>query len=222
MKFQEYLKMANFEKSWSSKSTVSITERIGGTIHKEGPLKPRVEGATRTLNQPISKLDSIAHKLAEKDAKLFQRIVKAQQSHDMTKAKILANELSELRKNEKMIGNMRLSIEQVQMRLSTVGQLGDTMAALGPAMATMRAMGPALARFMPEADAEFAAMGDVLGGLTSNSFEGSFENSVGSNEETDLILQEASTVAGSQIGEKFPSVPTGLPSNISSTSVEQY
>jgi len=85
----------------------------------------------------------------------------------------------------------------------------------------MKAMGPALARFMPEADAEFAAMGDVLGGLTSSSFEGSFENSVGSNEETELILQEASTVAGSQIGEKFPSVPTGISSSIS-TSAEQY
>ena len=214
--------MANFEQNWSPKPTVSITDKVGGIIHKEEPLKPRVEGATRKLNQPISKLESMTRKLAEKDAKLFQRIVEAQQSHDMTKAKILANELSELRKNEKMIGNMRLSIEQVQMRLSTVGQLGDTMAMLAPAMATMKAMGPALARFMPEADAEFAAMGDVLGGLASNSFEGSFENSVGSNEETDLILQEASAVAGSNIGEKFPSVPTGLSSNVSSTSVEQY
>jgi len=64
-------------------------------------------------------------------------------------------------------------------------------------------------------------MGDVLGGLTSNTFEGSFENSVGSNEETDLILQEASAVARSQIGEKFPSVPTGISSDISS-STEQY
>jgi len=213
--------MANFEQNWAPKPTVSITEKIGSSIKKEGPLKPRVEGATRTLNQPISKLDSMAHKLAEKDARLFQRIVEAQQSHDITKAKVLANELSELRKNEKVIGNMRLSIEQVQMRLSTVGHLGDTMAALGPAMATMKTMGPALAKFMPEADAEFAAMGDVLGGLTSNTFEGSFENSVGSNEETDLILQEASAVAGSQIGEKFPSVPTGISSDISS-STEQY
>jgi len=213
--------MANFEQNWAPKPTVSITEKIGSSIKKEGPLKPRVEGATRTLNQPISKLDSMAHKLAEKDAKLFQRIVEAQQSHDLTKAKVLANELSELRKNEKVIGSMRLSIEQVQMRLSTVGHLGDTMAALGPAMATMKAMGPALAKFMPEADAEFAAMGDVLGGLTSSTFEGSFENSVGSNEETDLILQEASAVAGSQIGEKFPSVPTGISSGISS-SAEQY
>jgi division protein CdvB (Snf7/Vps24/ESCRT-III family) len=214
--------MVNFEQSWSPRTTVGITERIGGAIHKEGPLKPRVEGATRTLNQPITKLDSIAKQLAQKDAKLFQRIVDAQQSHDKIKAKGLATELGELRKHEKVIGNIRLSIEQVQMRLSTVNELGDVMHALGPAMSTMKEMGPALAKFIPEADAEFTAMGDTLGGLFSSSFEGSFESSVGSNEETELILQEASAVAGSQIGEKFPTVPTSISSGISSTSAEQY
>ena len=87
--------MVNFEQSWSSRTTVGITEKIGGVIHKEGPLKPRVEGAARTLNQPISKLDSISKQLEQKDAKLFQRIVDAQQNHDKIKAKGLATELGE-------------------------------------------------------------------------------------------------------------------------------
>jgi division protein CdvB (Snf7/Vps24/ESCRT-III family) len=214
--------MANFEQSWTPSTSVGLTEKIGGVIHKEGPLKPRVEGATRTLNQPISKLDSIAKQLAQKDAKLFQRIVDAQQSHDKVKAKGLATELGELRKHQKVIGNIKLSIEKTQMRLSTVGALGDVMHALGPAMATMKVMGPALAKFIPEADAEFRNMGDTLGGLFSNSFEGSFDSNVGSDAETELILQEASAVAGGQIGEKFPSVPTSLSSGMHSTSVDQY
>ncbi|MDH3617235.1 MAG: Snf7 family protein [Nitrosopumilus sp.] len=210
--------MVNFEQSWSSPSKVGITEKISEAIHKEGPLKPRVEEATRTLNQPISKLDSISKQLEQKDAKLFQRIVDAQQNHDKINAKGLATELGELRKHEKVIGNIRLSIERTQLRLSTVNELGDVMHALGPAMSTMKAMGPALTKFIPEADAEFSAMGDTLGGLFSNSFEGSFESSVGSDEETELILQEASAVAEDQIGEKFPTVPTSLSSGIASTS----
>ncbi len=212
--------MANFEKSWSSQPTPGIKEQITGVIHKEGPLKPRVEGATRTLNQPISKLDSIAKKLSDKDNKLFQKIVEAHQNKDRMKAKILANELSELRKHEKVVGNMKLSIERVQMRLSTVNELGDMMHVLGPAMSAMRSMGPALSKFIPEADAEFSAMGNVLGGLMSNSFEGSFDSGMGSNEEADLILQEASAVAQTQIGEKFPTVPTSLSSGLSSTTTE--
>ncbi len=213
--------VANFEQTWSPKPTVGITEKIGGAIHKEGPLKPRVEGATRKLSQPIDKLDFMAKKLEQKDAKLFQRIVEAKQSHNVRQAKVLANELAELRKHKKVIGNMKISIEQVKMRLTTVNELGDMMYALGPAMSTMRALGPALSKFIPEADAEFTAMGDALGGLMSNTFEGSFENSYGSNEETELILQEASAVAGNKIGEKFPTVPVSIGSGLTS-SADQY
>lgn len=208
--------MTNFEQNWTPKTTVGITEKIGGVIHKEGPLKPRVEGATRQLSRPIGKLDSMVQKLDQKDSKLFARIVQAKQSQNMSQAQILANELVELRKHKKVVGNMKISIEQVKLRLTTVNELGDMMHALGPAMSAMKQIGPELSRFIPEADAEFSAMGDTLGGLMSNSFDGSFEGSFDSNEETDLILEEASAVAGNQIGEKFPTVPTEIQSELTS------
>ena len=50
----------------------------------------------------------------------------------------------------------------------------------------------------------------------SNTFEGSFEGSFDSNEETELILKEASAVAGEQIGEKFPTVPVEVSSRLTS------
>jgi len=208
--------VTGFEQSWTPKNTTSITDKIGSAIHKEEPLKPRVEGATRQLSTPISKLDSVLQQLDQKDAKLFARIVEAKQNQNISQAKILANELVELRKHKKIIGNMKISIEQVKMRLTTVNELGDVMYALGPAMSAMKQIGPALSKFIPEADAEFSAMGDALGGLMSNTFEGSFEGSFESNEETELILEEASAVAGNQIGEKFPTVPTEIPSGITS------
>ena len=208
--------MTSFEQSWTTKNTASIADKIGSSIHKEGPLKPRVEGATRQLSNPINKLEFMSQKLDQKDAKLFSRIVQAKQNQNISQAKILANELVELRKHKKVIGNMKISIEQVKMRLTTVNELGDMMHALGPAMSAMRQIGPALSKFIPEADAEFTAMGDALGGLVSNTFEGSFEGSFDSNEETELILEEASSVAGNHIGEKFPITPTEIRSGLTS------
>lgn len=208
--------MTSLESKWTPRNTASISEKIGSTIKKEGPLKPRVQGATRQLSTPISKLDFVSKQLDQKDAKLFARIVAAKQNHNISQAKILANELVELRKHKKVIGNMKISIERVKMRLTTVNELGDMMHALGPAMSAMKEIGPALSKFIPEADAEFNAMGDVLGGLMENTFEGSFEGSFDSNEETELILNEASAVAGTQIGEKFPTVPTQVASGLAS------
>ena len=208
--------MTSLESSWTARNTPSISEKIGGAIKKEGPLKPRVEGATRQLSTPISKLDFVSKQLDQKDAKLFSRIVEAKQNQNLSQAKILANELVELRKHKKVISNMKISIEQVKMRLTTVNELGDMMHALGPAMSTMKQIGPALSKFIPEADAEFSAMGDELGGLMENTFEGNFEGSFDSNEESELILNEASAVAETQIGEKFPTVPTGISSELTS------
>jgi division protein CdvB (Snf7/Vps24/ESCRT-III family) len=208
--------VTNFEQSWTPSTSEGFTEKIGGRIHKQGPLKPRVQGATRQLSTPISKLDFVTQKLDQKDAKIFAKIVEAKQSQNITQAKVLANELVELRKHKKVVGNMKISLEKVKMRLTTVNELGDMMYALGPAMSAMKEIGPALSKFIPEADAEFNAMGDALGGLMSNTFEGGFEGSFDSNEETELILQEASAVAGEQIGEKFPTVPVEVSSGLTS------
>ena len=209
--------MANFQQSWANKPSTGIGEQIHGMVKKEGALKPRIENSIRVLNQPIAKLDGMERKLEEKDARLFQRIVQAQQNRDKVKSTVLANELAEIRKQEKMVARMRLSLEQVKLRLSTVTELGDVVTALGPAMSAMKSMKPALAQIMPEADAEFASMGETLGGLMSNTFEGEFDTNVGSSEETDLILQEAAAVAGEEVGSKFPSVPVEIGNTESSS-----
>ncbi|EPA05800.1 Snf7 family protein, partial [Candidatus Nitrosarchaeum limnium] len=136
-------------------------------------------------------------------------------------SRVLSNELAEIRKVTKMLGNARMSLEQVQLRLTTIHDLGDAMVAIGPAMSTMKGLKSSLGRFMPEADSELNSMTQTLNGLMMDSLAGdSFSMETGaSSEETERILQEASAVAEQQIGDKFPSVPTstGLSQSSQST-----
>lgn len=208
--------MPNFQDNWNRAPKPGFNEQIHGMIKKEPPLKPRIQQSVGKLNQTISKIDYMHKKLQEKDAKLFNRIVDAQQRHDKTTGKVLANELAEVRKNERMLGNLKLSLDQVQLRLSTMNELGDAMVTLGPVIATMRSIGPALSRFIPQAGAEFEMMQGLLGGMMTDSFGGSFELDSSSNEETDSILREAAAVAGNRVGEKFPSVPSPVGSGLES------
>jgi len=208
--------MPTFQDNWNRTPKPGFNEQIHGMIKKEPPLKPRIQQSVGKLNQTISKIDYMHKKLQEKDAKLFNRIVDAQQRHDKTTGKVLANELAEVRKNEKMLGNLKLSLDQVQLRLSTMNELGDAMVTLGPVIATMRSIGPALSRFIPQAGAEFEMMSGLLGGMMTDSFGGSFELDSSSNEETDSILREAAAVAGNRIGEKFPSVPSPVNNGLES------
>ena len=54
------------------------------------------------------------------------------QRHDADSAKVLSNELAEVRKISKTLGQAKMALEQVSMRLSTIHELGDAMVALGP------------------------------------------------------------------------------------------
>ncbi len=216
--------MPNFDKTWARQETQSVTGKLREAVKPQGALKPRIQTAVNKLQVQISKMDTMLNKLHERDAQLFQRVVTAMQQHDTSTSRVLSNELAEIRKVTKMLGNARMSLEQVQLRLTTIHDLGDAMVAIGPAMSTMKGLKSSLGRFMPEADSELNAMTQTLNGLMMDSLAGdsfSMESDV-SNEETEKILQEASAVAEQQIGDKFPSVPssTGLSSQTSTTTFE--
>ena len=210
--------MTGFDKTWTRPESVGLTEKLRETVKPQGALKPRIESAVIKLQGQISKMDSMLTKLRERDSQLFKRIVAAMQQHDAATSRVLSNELAEIRKVTKMLGNARMALEQVQLRLTTIHDLGDAMVAIAPAMSTMKGLKSSLGRFMPEADSELNAMTSTLNGLMMDSFAGGDFNvdTDASSEETDKILQEASAVAEQQIGDRFPSVPS--PSGVSSQS----
>ncbi|HZS73035.1 MAG TPA: Snf7 family protein [Candidatus Nitrosotalea sp.] len=210
--------MTGFDKTWTRPESVGLTEKLRETVKPQGALKPRIEQAVNKLQGQISKMDSMLSKLRERDAQLFKRIVAAMQHHDAATSRVLSNELAEIRKVSKMLGNARMALEQVQLRLTTIHDLGDAMVAIAPAMSTMKGLKSSLGRFMPEADSELNAMTQTLNGLMMDSLAGGDFNvdTDASNEETERILQEASAVAEQQIGDRFPSVPS--PSGVSSQS----
>jgi len=168
-----------------------------------------VENTIKGLNKPISKLTSTSKQLSQKEQTLFAKIVHAKQNGNIHAAKALAIELSQMRKTNSMVGNMKLSIEKTQLRLSTVSAVGDTIVAMKPAVSTMKTVVPAMSHIMSQASTEMESMGGMLGDMMPGSIgDDSFANSAGSSQEMDSILQEAAAVAEMQIGDKFPSAPT--------------
>ena len=211
--------MTSFEKSWAQREVKSMTERIRDTVKPQGALKPRIQTAVNKLQGQTSKMDVMLTKLHERDQQLFDRIVTATQSHDTSTSRVLSSELAEVRKVSRVLGSARNSLEQVQLRLTTIHDLGDAMIAIGPAMSTMKELKPTMSKFMPEADSELNSMTETLNGLMVDSLPGdSFEMESGNamNEETNAILQEAEAVASQQTDEKFPSIPTMTPTGLPS------
>jgi len=203
-----------FDKTWARQETKGMTEKLRDAIKPQGALKPRIQTAVTKLQGQTSKMDVMLTRLHERDEQLFARIVTAMENHDTSASKVLSSELAEVRKVSRMLGNARTSLEQVELRLSTIHDLGDAMVSIGPAMSTMKGLKSSLSSFMPEADSELNSMTETLSGLMVDSLSNdtfTMESDV-VNEETDAILQEASAVAEQQTDEKFPSIPTTTPS----------
>ena len=203
--------MGSLSNRWSKPQKPGISERLNSVLRPKGALKPRVETGIKKLQVQISKLDNMLSSLNARDEKIFHRVVTATQQHDTHTANTLSKELAEVRKVRRVLGNARMAIEQIELRLTTFHDLGDTVVTVMPTIGLMKNMKSSLAKFMPGADQELNNMAEMLGGLMTETFhssDASFGAEAVMDAESEKILQEASAVAEQQTGDKFPSMPT--------------
>ena len=202
--------MPSLNSNWTKQPKSNISEKINDTIKPKGALKPRVQTGIKKLQLQIKKLDTMLSSLQERDAQLFQRIVDATQNHDTQTSKVLGNELAEIRKVIKIMSGARIALEQIELRLTTFSDLGDTVVAIMPTMGLMKNLKSSLGKVMPGAEQEISQMAEMLGGIMTESFsgDGAFGMDETTNSESESILKEAAAVAESSTGEMFPSVPS--------------
>jgi division protein CdvB (Snf7/Vps24/ESCRT-III family) len=202
----------SFAARWMKSNEPGVGEKLHDAIKPAGPLKPRIEYAQRRLQLQISKLDSISHKLKEKDQALFRKIVGAIQQHDSQYSTVLSNELAQIRKMGKMVSHAKLALEQIQIRLSTITELGDVVVTLSPAMAVVKNVRAGLSSMMPEVDNEMGEISQMLGGILMDAGQvgGYTINFDSANEEATKIMEEAASVAENGMKDKFPDLPATI------------
>jgi len=200
--------MSQFSNNWDTKKTPGIGSRIIGRFNNPGPLKPRLDQATRQIQTVMAKLDAAIFKMRDRDAFLFNRIVASLQKRDSARASMFANELAELRKMSKMVTQSKLALEQIVLRLNTVTELGDVVLTLAPATSIVRNLREGLSGVMPEAEGEMSEISGLLSGILvdAGSVSGSSLNFETANEEAERALAEAAAVAETRM-QKFPDIP---------------
>jgi division protein CdvB (Snf7/Vps24/ESCRT-III family) len=213
--------MTNFSKMWSgeSKSNKSrFTNRFLNRVNPPPSLKATLERAEKTIRNQLYKLDMVLAKLNNKDSKLLQQIERRIQKRDNEHAKILANELVEIRKMTRMIAQARYALEAIALRLETARDLGDIVVTLAPAVAAIKNIQGGVASVIPTAEDNFTEIGSLLSDIVvsaGQSGEAKLDFNV-ANQDAEKILAEASALAEANLREKIPSVPAGIPKSISS------
>ena len=203
--------MTSFSSNWVSDNKQNMSERIKQSVGPQQPLKPRIELAKNKIQAQNQKLETILEKLRGKEKALFNQVVSALQRHDAQQGKMLSNEIAQIRKTNKMISQLKMALEQIQLRLESTIDLGDVMVAIGPAMGALTRVRSGLAGVMPEVDRELGEINGVFSDIMMSA--GSMGNTSfafdASGEEVDRILAEAGAVAEQRMSESFPDVPIG-------------
>ncbi len=137
---------------------------------------------------------------------------------------MISNEIAQVRKTTKMISQLKIALEQIQLRLESTIDLGDVMVAIGPAMGALTKVRTGIGGVMPEVDRELGEINGVFsdimmsaGSLGHSSF--AFD---ASGEEVDRILAEAGAVAEQRMNDSFPDVPIGSYSSSTRTSAGEH
>lgn len=200
-----------FDSRWSKPQGESVGHKLLEGIKPQAPLKPRIEEAQKKLHMQIARLDAIASRMQEKDKLIFKRVVLAMQSHDSSHAKVLSGELSQIRKMNKMVTSAKLALEQIELRLNTMTELGDVVVTLSPAMSVIKGLQNGLSGMMPEADQSFGQISELLGNIMTDSGQipkSEIANFNTINEDTAQIMEEASAVVEMNMKNKFPDLPS--------------
>lgn len=203
--------------SWNKVIGGSISQSVINKIKPEGPIKNKIDLAQKKLEFQILKLDGINEKLKKKHDMIFEKIVNAQRNNQNGYAQAYAGELAQVRKMRNMVSGAKLSMEQINLRLSTISELGDVVVTLSPCMAIIRGLAPSLKGIMPEASATMQDLSQILGDVMSGSsinIDDSLSVGTETNADTLTILEEAHNVIAGQTKSAIPEIPDSLKQQI--------
>ena len=182
-----------------------------GRVKPEAPLKNRLDTAQKKLQLQIAKLAEIDTKLQQKNNMIFEKIVDSKKTNNETYAKVYANELAESRKHQKMVNNAKLSMEQIQIRLNTVSELGDVVVTLSPCMSLIKGLSTSLGGMMPSVSDSMQDLSNMLGDIVTGSsitHDGSLGQIESTNSDAQSILEEAQSIVEGQARQSMPEPPS--------------
>ena len=201
---------------WKEKEVdPSLISKIKNIGKPSDNLKDQISVVSQRLEVQTKTLDAAVQRFQTRDADIFRHVVKALSDRDNARANILATELGEIRKVEKMLMHASLALESVSMRLRTVSEVGDLVTVLGPAASVLQTVRSGMCSIIPEASAELESIGGLLGEIvtsTNQSADVPMNTTARLNDDALAILEEAESAAEKKLRDSLPEVTTGKPS----------
>lgn len=198
-----------FVDRWKEKpQQSSFLSKIKDASQPPVGLKKQISVVLQRIEVQKQKLNNAQSRFEQRDATLFTRTVKALAERDTMRANVLAGELAEIRKVEKMLMHASLALESISLRLNTVSELGDVVTVLAPAAGVLNNIQQSMSGIFPEAGHELENIGTLLTDIVSTTHHdtGAPVNIGTASIEAEKILHEAETAAERKLRRQLPEI----------------
>ena len=203
-----------FIDKWTNKEQKqSLVSKIKSVSKPSGNLKEQISFVTQRLDNQTKTLDNAVKHFETRGVEIFDRVVKALSKRDEARANILAIELSEIRKVEKMLTHASLGLQSVSMRLNTVSEIGELIKVLSPAASLLNNIRSDMSTILPQASQELGNIGNLLTEIVTTTNQGTeMPVDIGrTTPEAQTILGEAQLAAEKKLEKQLPEAAIGSP-----------
>lgn len=199
-----------FVDGWKKDEQSTLLSKVKSVVKPPENLKQQISLVIQRIDVQAKTLDAAVQRFERRDADIFNRVVKAFSERDEARANILATELSEIRKIEKMLMHASLAMQSISMRLSTVSELGDLVTVLTPAKSVLNSIGSEMCSVFPEASQELGDIGNLLSEIVVNSNQSTDApvNITRLDPEAEKILKEAELATEKRLKQQLPEAAT--------------
>jgi division protein CdvB (Snf7/Vps24/ESCRT-III family) len=180
-------------------------------MEKSGQFYYDVNNAISVINTQISQLQLMDKKFSTIDSSFSSKIAQNIKSGNNTRANVIANELSAVRRLRKNTQNASLALEVVAMRFTTINEFSTMMDTINPTIDMLADIQKDLSKAVPSATNVLSQVHtmstDVLINSTINT-----ESKIGSVVDKDAlsILNDVQNSLEDEAKEKLPEVPESI------------
>jgi division protein CdvB (Snf7/Vps24/ESCRT-III family) len=182
-----------------------------------------IAGATSVVNNQLSRLRILDKKFAEMDKDFQHKITQSIKSGNNSRAKALANELSNIRRVRSSTQNVGLALEVVVIRFSTINEFAMVMETINPTIELIKEIQRDISTVVPSANGMISEVNSIASDVLINSNVKLDINKIPTPIDTDAIsiLNEVEEMLEDEAKIRLPEIPESIKESRPSKVVEK-
>jgi division protein CdvB (Snf7/Vps24/ESCRT-III family) len=171
-----------------------------------------IAGATSVVNSQLSRLRMLDKKFAAMDKDFRYKIAQNIKSGNNSRAKALANELSNIRRVRNTTQNVSLALEVVVIRFSTINEFAMVMETINPTIELIKEIQRDISTVVPSASGMISEVNSITSDVLVNSNLKLDTNKIPTPIDADAIsiLNEVEDMLEDEAKVRLPEIPTSI------------